>query len=258
MQKADDIQVKIRDLLNSKGISVMGISSIGPLPRVPERFTPQALLKEAKSIVCYGLPIPRGIVFAQNNDLDLYWRYTNMAYRLLDATSNQLCLVLEEKGASAIPVYGCFPWKVVNSKFWGLLPLVYWAEQAGLGKLTKCGLLASPKYGTRILLGGVVTTLNLEPTGKLDGELCPADCFDCIEACPVNAIEKTGKVDHNKCLRCSTSNPLLAHLAKDPGTKEKFSFETILNTVGIDDHASYRCFKCLKVCPLNNRSESVS
>jgi len=256
MQKSPDMEVKIRDFLGSKGIPVMGISALCKLPRVPDRFAPQALLREAKSIVCYGLPIPKGIIFAESNDLDLYWRFSSMAYRSLDATSNQLCLVLEEKGASAIPIYGCFPWKLVEDKFWGLLPLVYWAEEAGLGKLTKCGLLANANYGTRILLGGVVTALDLEPTGKLEAELCPADCFDCIEACPVNAIEKTGKVDHNKCLRCSTSNPLVAHLAKDPRTKEKFSFETILNTVGIDDHATYRCFKCLKVCPLNNRSES--
>jgi epoxyqueuosine reductase QueG len=257
MQDSDGIEVKIRDFLSSKGIPVIGMSALPTLPGVPERFAPQALLREARSIICYGQPIPRGIVFADSNDLDLYWRYCNMVYRSLDAASNQLCFMLEQEGASAIPIYGCFPWKVVDSEFWGLLPLVYWAEQTGLGRLTKCGLLANPNYGTRILLGGVVTTLDLEPTGRLKGELCPADCFDCIDVCPVDAIEKTGKVNHNECIRLSTSNPLLAHLAKDRDTKQSFSFEALLNTVAIDDHARYLCFKCLKVCPLNNRSESL-
>lgn len=254
MQSLDSIEVKIRRLLDSRGILVMGISPVVPLPAVPERFSPQALLKQARSVICYAVPMPKGIVFADSNDLDLYWRFSNTAYRSLDAASNQLCLMLEEAGALAVPIYGCFPWKLVDNEFWGLLPLVYWAEQAGLGKLTKCGLLAHPNYGTRILLGGVVTTLDLEPTGKQSDELCPPGCFDCIQACPVQAIARTGKVNHNLCLRYSTSNPLAAHLAQDLKTRDSPTFERLLNTVGVDDHASYLCFKCLKVCPLNNRT----
>jgi len=253
MQRPEGIEAKIRRLLDAKGISVMGISSVVPLPAVPEPFSPQALLKQARSVICYAVPIPKGIVFAESNDLDLYWRFCNTTYRSLDAASNQLCLMLEESKALAVPLYGCFPWKLVDNEFWGLLPLVYWAEQAGLGKLTKCGLLANPDYGTAILLGGVVTTMDLEPTGRQDSEPCPADCFECIEACPAGAIERTGKVDHNLCIRYSTSNPLVAHLVGDRKTKESFSFETLLNTLGVDDHSSYLCFECLKVCPLNNR-----
>ena len=246
------IEVEVKDFLNGEGIPIMGISAMCQLPSVPEDFSPQAILKGAKSIICYVVPIPKGVVYADNNDLVLFWRYCNMVYRSLDMASNKLCLVLEEKGHSASPIYGCYPWKIVNREFWGLLPLVYWAEQAGLGKLAKCGLLANPNYGTRLLLGGVVTTLDLEPTEKLGDELCPSDCFDCVEACPVNAIEKTGKVNHNLCIRYANANPLLAHLLGDQAVKEKFSFETMVNTVGVDDHGSYLCFKCLKVCPLNN------
>lgn len=253
MQKSDRIQVKIKDFLNSKGIYVMGTSSVGPLARVPEAFSPQAFLAGAKSIVCYGMPIPKGIVFAESSDRDLYWRFCNMAYRSLDVASNQLCMMLEERGAVALPIYACFPWKLVDGEFWGLLPLVYWAQQAGLGKLAKCGLLAHPSFGTRILLGGIVTTLDSEPTGPYDDELCPPNCSDCIEACPVGAIRKTGKVDHKLCLRYSVSNPLAAHLARDLKTRDTPVFERLLNTAGVDDHASYQCFKCLKVCPLNNR-----
>jgi len=256
MRKSNDVRLKITDFLSSRGISVTGTSSVGPLPGVPERFTPQVLLRDARSVICYGLPIPRGIVLAARDGLDLYWRFCNMAYRSLDAISNQLCTMLEEEGASAVPVYACFPWKLVKREFWGVLPLVYWAEQAGLGRLAKCGLLVSPDYGTRLLLGATVTTLDLKPTGKLEGDPCPPGCFDCVQVCPVHAIEKTGKVDHNLCLRYSTSNPLVAHLARDSDTKEHFSFETLLNTAGVDDHSSYSCFECLRACPLNQRFSS--
>jgi hypothetical protein len=41
------------------------------------------------------------------------------------------------------------------------------------------------------------------------------------------------------------------HLLRDQDAKEKFSFETLLNTVGVDDHGTYSCFRCVEVCPLN-------
>jgi epoxyqueuosine reductase QueG len=247
MEKAQIIEFFI-----SKDLPVSGIAAVCELPHVPEGFSPTDMLEGAASIICYAVPIPKGIIRANRNGLALFWRYCNMLYRSLDITSNQLCLMLEEKGHLAVPIYGCFPWKMVGREFWGLLPLVYWAEQAGLGTLTKCGLLANPTYGTRILLGGVVTTSAVKPTEKVTGQLCPSHCVDCIEACPVDAIAHTGKVNHNACIRYSGSNPLMAHLLEDQKVIEKFSFETIVNTVGVDDHGTYTCHQCLKACPLNN------
>jgi epoxyqueuosine reductase QueG len=230
---------------------MVGISGIRPLSLVPEEFSPQAVLAAAKTVICYAVPIPKGVVYADSHSLDLYWRYCNMVYRSMDTATNQLCLMLEERVHMASPVYGCFPWQVTNRKFWGYLSLVYWAEQAGLGKLTRCGLLANPQFGTRVLLGGVVTTMDLEPTGMLAANPCPDGCMDCVDVCPVKAIGETGEVDHNLCIRHSGANPLLTHLLEDPVAKRKFSFETIVNTVGVDDHGAYTCNSCLKVCPLN-------
>ncbi|MFB0562398.1 MAG: hypothetical protein ACETWM_14430 [Candidatus Lokiarchaeia archaeon] len=246
-------EVEIKDFLNSAGFPIMGIAAVLPLPSVPEDFSPQTVLNGAKSIICFGVPIPKGIIYASENSLALYWRYCNMMYRSLDTISNRLCLILEEKGYPSVPIYGCYPWKIVKREFWGHLPLVYWAEQAGLGKLTKCGLLANHDYGTRILLGGVVTTMDLVPTEKRVGEICPPDCFDCVKVCPVSAIAKSGKVDHNLCMSYANSNPLLLHLIEDQSWREKFSFVTLMNTVGVDDHSSYSCFECLKACPLNKK-----
>ncbi len=231
----------------------MGIATARRLPSVPENFSPVAVLTGAQSIICYGVPIPRGIICADDDNPDVYWRYCNMLYRSFDMTSNKLCVVLEGAGHLASPIYSCYPWRLVNREFWGRVPLVYWAEEAGLGRLSRCGLLAHPAYGTRILLGGVITTAELPPTDRTDGEPCPSDCADCVEACPVNAIAVGGKVNHDLCMRHANSSPLLAHLLSDPTVKERFSFETMVNTVSVDDHASYSCLRCLKACPLNSR-----
>ena len=245
----NEIEAKIKKFLDSEGIHLSGIAQAAHIP-VPGEFSPQAILKDAQSVVCYAVPIPRGILYADNYGLALYWRYCSMTYRSLDIVSDKLSLFLEEHGYSTTPVYGCYPWKVVDRTFWGLLPLVYWAEKAGIGTLAKCGLLATPEYGTRILLGGVITTAALPSTKTSHKDICPPDCFECVKACPVNAIDETGKVDHNKCIRHAHENPLLHHLLQEKS--REFSFETMVNTVGVDDHGTYMCFECVKACPLNN------
>jgi epoxyqueuosine reductase QueG len=251
--KEQNIKEEISSFVSNEGMSIHGVAAVKQLPSIPKNFSPRALLKDAKSIICYGTQIPKGLIYAESNSLGLYWRYCSIQYRTLDSVSNRLCSFLEEKNCSATPIFSCFPWKVVNREFWGHLPLVYWAEEAGLGRLAKCGLLITPRYGTRILLGGVITTQELEPSEKLNEDICPSDCFDCIDACPAKAIDRTGKVDHNLCIRYSTSNPLLALVLDNQEIGKNYSFETLLNTTAIDDHGKYLCIECLKACPLNSR-----
>lgn len=245
------IDKRIKDFLTKRGLSLIGTAKSTPLKDVSSNFSPDFILKGARAVICYGTPIPRGIIYADQIDLALYWRYCNTTYRKLDQITNDLCILLEDEDYLAVPVYSCYPWKITKREFWGLLPLIYWAERAGLGSLTRSGLLANPKYGTRILLGGVVTSADLIEDDPLEFTPCPEDCFECIKACPVHAIEETGKVNHDSCMRYANKNPLLANLFKNPNQKQEFSFETILNTVGVDDHATYECFECMKVCPLN-------
>jgi len=59
------------------------------------------------------------------------------------------------------------------------------------------------------------------------------------------------KVDHNACSRYSNAAPLLTTLIRDPNIKGQFNYETLLNTMAVDDHSAYRCIECLKACPLN-------
>jgi len=251
--RTEEIEKEIGGFFRNEGIPIYGIAAVRQLQAARKNFSPQGLLKGAKSIICYGIPIPKGIIYANNDDLTLYWRYCNTQYRALDSSSNRLCLFLEERNCLATPIYSCFPWKVVNRRFLGHLPLVYWAEEAGLGRVSKCGLLVTPLYGTRILLGGAVTTQKLKPDEKLNKECCPLDCFDCVNVCPTKAIKRTGEVDHNLCIRYSSSNPLLALVLDSQTIRKKYSFAKLLNTVAVDDHGVYSCFECLRACPLNKR-----
>ncbi len=251
--KEQRIKNEISSFLRSEGTYLCGFAAVDHLPPTLANLSAKIPLEGARTVICYGAPIPKGILYAKDNDLDLYWRFCNMQYRTLDSVSNRLCLFLEEKNCSATPIYSCFPWKVENHEFLGHLPLVYWAVEAGLGRLAKCGLLVTPQYGTRILLGGVIATQEIEPDEKIEEDICPPDCRDCVDACPVKAIKGTGKVDHNLCIRRSSSNPLLALVLDSQSVRKNYPFDKILNTVAVDDHGTYSCFECLKACRLNAR-----
>jgi epoxyqueuosine reductase QueG len=253
MMMQSTLDNEIRTFLAGRSIPVAGIAEANQLPGIPAAFSPKSIIPDARSVICYSVPIPRGIVHAANQDLSLYWRYCATLYKSLDMSSNALSLFLEGKGYVASPLYACYPLKVVKREYWGMVPLVYWAREAGLGHLAKSGLLAHPEYGTRMIIGGVCTTAALTPTKAKQYNPCPEKCLDCIDRCPVHAIDRSGKVDHNACMRHASVSPPLAAMIRDKAIKEQFSFEAILNTTTVDEHAVYACINCLKVCPLNRQ-----
>ncbi|MGO8942370.1 MAG: hypothetical protein ACLQJ7_01670 [Syntrophobacteraceae bacterium] len=242
---------EIISILGNRGISLFGISEPKELAEVPSQFSAQSILKYCRSVFCYAVPIPKGILHAEANCSPLFWRFSNITYRFLDTVSNEICTVLEAHGHLAAPIYSCFPWKVWEKKFYGLLPLAYLAQECGIGKLTRAGLVGNARFGTRLLLGGLITSAALELTATAPDQPCPSDCFLCRQSCPPAAIDQDGRVDHNLCVRYSGANPLLTHLLADREIKAKFGFDTLLNTVGVDDHGMYTCSRCLEVCPLN-------
>lgn len=242
---------KIGDFLKRRGIALFGTGKPYPPMVMPAQFTARSIVKEAQSLLCYAVPIPKGIVQAAANFDLLYWRFCNMTYRYLDTVSNQLCGLIEERGYKTAPIYSCFPWKVEEKKFYGLLSLAHAAQQCGIGKITRSGLIGNFPFGTRLLLGGIATAAPLPETESRSGNPCPPDCFRCQDACPVRAISREGKVDHDACLRRSAINPLLGQLLGSWDFRDRYGFETLLNCAGIDDHAMYTCSECLRVCPQN-------
>ncbi len=237
--------------LTQRGIMLFGAAAPRKLDEVPDRFSPENILPGARSIICFAVPVPRGVMLAESNFSLLFWRFCNITYRFLDTVSNELCSLHEHKGITAVPAYSCFPWKVLEDKFYGLLPLALWARECGVAGLARSGLAANPRFGTRLLLGGVISCADPQTRARELPDPCPPQCTLCADACPVGAIDLTGRVDHKLCIRHSGANPLLANLLADRAIRDRFGFETLLNTVSVDDHGMYTCSRCLEVCPLN-------
>jgi epoxyqueuosine reductase len=243
---------KIKEFTVRHDIPVFGIGQASHLENsAPRGYRPSDLLPAARSLLCLGIPVPKGIFKCGARVNETYWRAANTYYRNIDALLMQLGRIIEETGEEAIPVYGCFPYEVRGrGDFWGYLSLVAMAESAGIGKTGKNGLLFNSRYGPRLILGGLVTTAALPeitwPEQKNRG--CPEDCHVCQDNCPVGAIDKIGKVDRLACVKYSQKTPIFSYLMRTK-TFDLADVPMLNHVTGVDDHAMYTCIKCVSTCP---------
>jgi epoxyqueuosine reductase len=109
-----------------------------------------------------------------------------------------------------------------------------WAARAGLGFVGKNGMLIVPGVGSMVLLGEVVTTLELDP-GTPMTERC-GTCTRCLEACPTQAFAAPFVLDARRCVSYLT---IEQKTAIDPALRP-----------GIGAHI-FGCDDCQTVCPFN-------
>ncbi len=72
------------------------------------------------------------------------------------------------------------------------------AARSGVGFYGKNTLLITRRHGSWVVLGTLVTDVELEPTPPL--ELDCGECRLCIDACPTGALDEPGTLDATRCL----------------------------------------------------------
>src|SRR5919202_841343 len=79
------------------------------------------------------------------------------------------------------------------------------AARAGVGFYGKNTLLITRKHGSWVVLGTLVTDVEIEPSPPLD--LDCGSCTLCIDACPTGALDEPGVLDATRCLSYWTPAP---------------------------------------------------
>lgn len=112
----------------------------------------------------------------------------------------------------------------------------YFAEKAGIGWQGKHSLIISPKFGSYIFLGVILTDFAFEDDSPI-WDKC-GTCQRCIVACPTNAIVEPKVVDSNKCI---------AYWTVEAKPEEKVP-DSIKNK---NTEWLFGCDICQEVCPYN-------
>jgi len=111
------------------------------------------------------------------------------------------------------------------------------AARAGIGFYGKNTMLITRRHGSWVVLGTLVTDVELEPSPALD--LDCGECRLCIDACPTGALDEPGTLDATRCL---------SYWTQAPGPIPEEYREAIGSMV-------YGCDICQDVCPWNRGIE---
>jgi len=106
------------------------------------------------------------------------------------------------------------------------------AARAGLGFIGKNHMLINPSLGPQVLLGEIITTLELQ-TDKPIANNC-SDCNKCRQACPTGALRVDGQFDANKCISYLT----IEHKGEIPADLGKRTGGRL-----------FGCDECVLACP---------
>lgn len=111
------------------------------------------------------------------------------------------------------------------------------AQRAGIGYIGKNHMLINPHLGLQILLGEIVTDLELVADIPME-EKCDG-CDECIRACPTGALGVDGSFNADKCISYLT----IEHSGQIP--------EAL--TEKIDGHL-FGCDECILACPKDKKA----
>lgn len=208
------------------------------MARVPaKRADPSAVLPGCRSVVSVGLNYYTGHRADERSENGRIARYAwgQDYHRVFEKRLAQL----EARIADLVP--GAVTRSYVDT---GPIMEKAWAQRAGLGWIGKHSNLVSPQFGSWLLLGEILTTLELEPD-EPGTDLC-GSCSLCIKACPTGAIVDPYVLDARRCISYLTIEFRGSAAEIDPELAARMG-----------NHV-FGCDECLDVCPFNLRAEETS
>lgn len=216
---------ELREKVLSFGADICRFAGIERFAGAPEGFHPRDIFPECKSVVTFGVALPRGLY--QVDSRLIYSHFNYFTCSQVDRVAYQTAAFLEKTyNGTGVPMPCDGPydyWDEEKMEGRGLLSMKHVAYLSGIGTLGKNTLLLNKDYGNRLIVGCVLTDLEIE-SDELAAGVCLEHCDLCVRSCPAGAISEFG-VEQKPC-RMNTYS------------RTKRGFDTV------------ECNRCRTVCPM--------
>ena len=194
------IEERVKRLVRGLGADACGIGAIERFADAPDGFSPTDLFPACRSVISFGIALPKGLLSVEPRLLYSHFN-GSVACAAIDALALTGARALEDGFACvAVPVPCDDPseyWDAESLTARGLISLKHTAVACGLGQLGKNTLLLNPFFGNRLILGAILTDLELRSDEPCES-ICIPSCHRCTEACPASAIVD-GHVEQRLC-----------------------------------------------------------
>ncbi len=258
------------------GASICGIGNPEYFRNDDPQHNPYSILPNAKSIIGFGIKVPRGLYNAMDNQRQ-YYNYTNLGVKYIDETFAEIFLLkmggmIEDEGYDAclqrsVPGFKVKGDKSMNPEVNRIYELQFASPVAegkpapdviidynkaavvcGLGSVGLHNKVIVPKYGTFMRFVFIITDMELEFDEPFKEQLCDG-CGECMKACPGKAIDEKG-LDTWQCSvyyrGAHKSNPFIT----EEFLKDHPERETILNgEKRFDKDSALAIYDSLKILP---------
>ncbi len=258
------------------GASICGIGNPELFRNDDPQHNPYSILPNAKSIIGFGIKVPRGLYNAMDNERQ-YYNYTNLGVKYIDETFAEIFLIkmgclIENEGYDAclqrsVPGFKVKGDKSTNPEVNRIYELEFAspvedgkptpdviidynkaAQVCGLGSVGLHNKVITKKYGTYMRFVYIITDMELEFDEPFGEELCDG-CGECIKACPGKAINNDG-LDTWQCSvyyrGAHKSNPFIT----EDFLKDNPERDAILNgEKKFDKQSALEIYDSLKILP---------
>ncbi|MDE7416512.1 MAG: 4Fe-4S binding protein [Lachnospiraceae bacterium] len=178
---------QVKKIVYALGEDLCGIAGIDRFADAPEGYHPCDVLPSCRSVISFACRFPAGVLSCKT--AIPYTRVRNSITAKMDAIALDLCIELDKSGVVTIPIpTNESQWDTKTDRWRSIVSQKHAAQAAGLGTIGRHTLLITPEFGSMVWLGSVLTEAELESDALLE-RVCD-DCNMCVEACPVNALEK--------------------------------------------------------------------
>ena len=201
------------------------------LKKISRRCNPKSILKRAKSIIS----VAQSYLIEETEDIqDKEQLYGKIAKYNVSNFYYEVKLKLK-KIIDFIDQETNFKYRSKNKSCYVSLVEKPIAQRAGVGWYGKHGIIVTKKFGSWVVLGEIITELELETDEPLQQDC--GDCTRCMDLCPTKAIVSPYIIDRTKCLQYISERPMKVPLA----FREKWGDRL------------YGCTTCQEVCPRNDK-----